>query len=79
MAQLEPVILGSARRHGVSDADILHAWRNPTDAWELDEGMTMLIGHDCATRLLEIGVVDGDAGTVIVHAMPARPKFHRKR
>jgi hypothetical protein len=74
----EPVIASSARRHGVDDEDMLHAYRNATDAWALDEGLVMLIGPDRSGALLEIGMVRGDDGTaVIVHAMKARRKFVR--
>jgi hypothetical protein len=74
----EPVIAPSARRHGVDDEDMLHAYQNATDAWALDEGLVMLIGPDRSGALLEIGVVRADDGTpVIVHAMKARPKFLR--
>lgn len=79
MAGSEPVVLPSARKHGIADADMLHAWRQPVDAWELDEGLTMLIGPDRAARLLEVGVADSQDGPVIVHAMTARPKFLRRR
>jgi len=71
----EPMILHSARRHGITGDNIAHAWRNPVSSWEMDEGMTMLIGPDRAARLLEVGVVDSDEGPVVVHAMPARSKF----
>lgn len=37
--------------------------------------MTMLIGGSTSGALLEIGVVEGADGSVIVHAMPAREKF----
>ena len=37
----------------------------------------MLIWPDTADRLLEIGVVSRNDRDVIVHAMPARPKFLR--
>ncbi|MGH2747169.1 MAG: hypothetical protein ACRDKB_04525 [Actinomycetota bacterium] len=75
----EPVIASSARRHGVDEEDMLHAYRNPIDAWALDEGLIMLVGADrSGSSLLEIGVVRADDGTpVIVHAMKARPKFLR--
>lgn len=75
----EPVIVSSARRHQVADSDMLHAWRNPIDAWELDEDLTMLIGPSHSAQMLEIGVVNSDEGAVIVHAMTARPKFLRRR
>jgi hypothetical protein len=74
----EPVIASSARRHGVDDEDMLHAYRNATDAWALDEGLVMLVGPDRSGALLEIGTVrSGDGTAVIVHAMKARPKFLR--
>ena len=73
----EPVIAPSARRHGVSDDTILHAFNNPIRAEDLDEGLTMLIGADHAGNLFEIGVVSSDQGPVIVHAMSARPEYRR--
>ncbi len=73
----EPVIADSARKHGVSDEDILHAYRNPIRVFELDEGFTMVIGANHAAIVFEIGVVDGIEAPVIVHAMRAREKFLR--
>lgn len=75
----EPVILSSARRHQITDSDILHAWRNPIDAWELDEDLTMPVGPNRSAQMLEIGVVNSEEGSVIVHAMTARPKFLKRR
>ncbi len=73
----QPVIAPSARKRGVGDDTILHAFNNPIRTEHLDEDMTMLIGPDHAGNLLEIGVVTSDDGPVIVHAMPARPKYLR--
>jgi hypothetical protein len=70
-----PIIAPSARRHGLSDEDILHAWRNPARDFDAGEGMTMLIGPARNADLLEIGIVDGGGGPVIVHAMKARAKY----
>ncbi len=56
---MDPVILHSARKHGVQDDDMLHAYRNPIRIFELGD-LTMLIGPDTATRLLEIGVATAD-------------------
>jgi hypothetical protein len=70
---MEPVIPASARQHGVSDDDMLHAYRNPTRVFTIDD-LTMLIGGDQTGRLLEIGIVTGDNVEFIVHAMLARPK-----
>jgi hypothetical protein len=72
-----PVIADSARKHGVSDDDILHAFNNPIRVEDLDEGLTMLVGPDHAGNLCEIGVVDSADGPILVHAMPARPKYLR--
>jgi len=76
---LEPLIAPSARRHGVHDDDMLHAYRNAIDAWVLEEGLVMLLGPNRAgSSVLEIGVVRAaDATPVIIHAMKARPKFLR--
>jgi hypothetical protein len=73
---VDPVILASARKHGVHDDDILHAYHHPIRVLQLDD-LTMLIGPDLSARLLEIGVAIGDGIDFIVHAMPARPKFIR--
>jgi hypothetical protein len=73
----EPVIARSARKHGVSDDAIVHAFNNPVRVEDLDEGLVMLVGPDHAGNLFEIGVVASGEGPVIVHAMPARPKYQR--
>ena len=73
---MDPVIVASARKHGIRDDDILHAFQHPIRALQLDD-LTMLIGPDMAARLLEIGVSTSDGIDFIVHAMPARPKFLR--
>ena len=71
---MDPVILESARKHQVSDDDMLHAYRNPIRVFDLGE-LTMLIGPDTAARLLEVGVSDAEGIEFVVHAMPARDKF----
>lgn len=73
---MDPVVLASARKHGIPDTDMLHAYRNPTRVFDLD-GLTMLVGADDSGRMLEIGVAVGDGVEFIVHAMPAREKFLR--
>jgi hypothetical protein len=70
-----PAIAPSALRHGVSEATIVHAFNNPIRTEDLAEGLTMLVGSDSAGNLYEIGVVSCDEGPVVVHAMPARPKY----
>ncbi len=73
---MDPVIVATARKHGVNDDDMLHAYRNPIRVFDLDD-LVMLIGADEAGRLLEIGVASGDGVEFIVHAMPARQRFLR--
>jgi hypothetical protein len=73
---VDPVILESARKHGILDDDMLHAYRHPIRVFDLDD-LTMLVGPDQAARLIEIGVGRGDGIEFIVHAMPAREKFLR--
>jgi hypothetical protein len=41
---VDPVVLRSARKHGIPGDDLLHAYRNPIRVFEFDE-LTMLIGH----------------------------------
>jgi hypothetical protein len=73
---VEPVVLASARKHGVSDDDMLHAYRHPTRVLQLDD-LIMLIGPSQTGQLLEVGVSRADGIDFIIHAMPARPKFTR--
>ena len=73
----QPRIVDSARKHGVSDETILHAFNNPILVEDLDERMTMFVGPDQAGNLYEVGVVSTDEGPVVVHAMRARPKYLR--
>ncbi|MFN8021451.1 MAG: hypothetical protein U0Q03_07985 [Acidimicrobiales bacterium] len=73
---MDSVVLASARKHGVADDDIIHAYHQPIRVLVLD-ALTMLIGPDLAGRLLEIGISTREGIDFIVHAMPARPKFVR--
>lgn len=73
---MDPVVVASARRHGISDTNVLHAYRNPIRIFDLDD-LTMLIGADEAGLLLEVGVATAEGVDFVVHAMPARPKFLR--
>lgn len=66
----------SARRHGVSDNDMLHAYRNHWAAFSTERPtVTMFIGPAQNGRPLEIGVVDDFNGEAFIHAMAARAKF----
>ncbi|WP_419856194.1 hypothetical protein [Candidatus Poriferisodalis sp.] len=73
-------ILDSARRHGISDADIHHAYRNAIGAFYLDNGSEMIVGADYSGRYLEValGYSDDDEAEAIFHAMPAREQYLRR-
>jgi hypothetical protein len=73
----DPIIAESARKHGVSDEDMLHAYAHPFRVFDLDEGFTMIIGPNRTAIIFEVGVVEGVNASVIVHAMRAREKFLR--
>ena len=69
-------IEASARKHDVRDDDMLHALRHHWRAFETDDpAVTMYIGPATNAAPLEIGVVNDEEGTAVIHAMPARPKF----
>ena len=72
-----PLILDSARKHGISDEDMLHAFRNPIDAFQLDNDLVMLVGPSRTAVLLEVGIVGGAPRVVIVHAMRVRQRYLR--
>jgi hypothetical protein len=73
---MDPVVLASARRHGIRDEDMFHTYRHPVRVFTVD-GLTMLIGGDSVGRLVEVGVVSAGDVDFIVHAMVAREKFLR--
>jgi hypothetical protein len=73
---VEPVILASARKHGITDEDMLHAYRNPIRVFDLAD-LTLVIGTSRAGEPLEIGVATAESIDFIVHAMSARPRFLR--
>jgi hypothetical protein len=69
-------IEASARKHGVTEDDMLHALRNHWRAFETDDpAVIMYIGPATNADPLEVGVVTDEEGTAVIHAMPARPKF----
>lgn len=71
---MNPVILAAARKHGVEDDDMLHAYRNPIRVFDLDD-LTMLVGPSESGALLEIGIAYAEGIDFIVHAMPARARY----
>lgn len=70
---------GPARRHGIEDADIVHAVENALAVEDADEDPDrwLAIGPDRAGNLLEVVVLVTDERQLAIHAMPMRPKFRR--
>ena len=76
LVAVELVIAASARKHGVSDEESA----TPTHIPFASSNSTRdsdVIGANQAAIIYEIGVVDGVAAPVVVHAMKARDKFLR--
>ncbi len=61
-------IAAGARKHGITDEDMLHAFRNPTRVEYHDDGFTMSRGADWAGNPLEVGFIEAGDGIVIIHA-----------
>jgi hypothetical protein len=72
---VEPIVADSALKHGLSREAILHPFRNPIRAYDLGDGFTMRAVPAPNANLLEVGVVGGTEGPVVVHAMRARRRF----
>ena len=74
-------IHSSARRHGVSDEDIVQAaewpqWIEPLDDVDDWPHRELRLGFDTRGRLLEIVVLVFESGNeLVIHAMPARTQF----
>ena len=66
----------SARKHGIDDDDMMHAYRNHWKAFATDDdAVAMYVGPSRTGVPLEVGVVVDEDGQAIVHAMVARSKF----
>ena len=55
-------------KHGLDEAEILHAYRNPVRVWDLGDGFAMVVGPNAAAIFLEVGYVEGDSAVVIVRS-----------
>ena len=72
-------IRGSARKHGITDAEIEHAWHHAMRLVEYEyhgQERLLVIGPDQHGRLLELVAVPADEPTRIIHADRLRPKFY---
>ena len=69
---------GSARKHGVTEDDALHAIANAISTVQQDADRVLFLGPDSAGRPLEVVVLfDEDAEPVVIHADVMRSKFRR--
>jgi hypothetical protein len=68
-------VLESAVKQEVPEEDILYAYRLALRSWEFAGGVVMLLGPARDGPLLEVGLVSGAGGDLIVHAMLARTRF----
>jgi uncharacterized DUF497 family protein len=72
-------IVQSARKHGVDDADIVHAYENAIRIVEYEyngEDRVLVIGSDRTGRLLELVAVPVGEPNRIIHADALRSKFY---
>jgi hypothetical protein len=66
----------SARRHGITDEDALHAIRNALVIEPQDDDVILYLGPTRTGALLEIATVRRtDAAQLVIHAMPMRAKY----
>ena len=72
-------VRASARKHGIDDADIEHAWVNAIRLVEFDyqgQDRLLVIGPDRHGRMLELVAVPAGEPTRIIHADRLRPVFY---
>lgn len=72
-------IADSARKHGIGDTSILHAWENAIKLAEFEydgQERLLLIGPDSSGNLLGLVAVPVTEPTRIIHADRLRPKFY---
>ncbi len=69
----------SGRKHGVADADMLHAIDQSVAAIDLDDERTLYLGPDHAANFVEVVVLssEGEDQPIVIHAMRMRPQFRR--
>lgn len=69
----------SSFKHGIVEADILHAFRNAVRLVEVEqygEERLIMIGPDRAGNWLELVAVPVEGADRIIHADRLRPKFY---
>lgn len=72
-------IAQSARKHGITDESIIHAWTNQIRYRVFEyrgQERMLVIGPDVNGALLELVAVPADGPTAIIHADRLRKKYH---
>lgn len=72
-------IRDSARKHGIVDGDIEHAWTHAMRYFEVEydgDVRLFVIGPDRHGHLLELVAVPSEAPDRVIHADRLRPKFY---
>lgn len=72
-------VTDSAFKHGIAEADILHAYANAVRLVEVEqygEDRLIVIGPDRAGNWLELVAVPADEADRIIHPDRLRPKFY---
>lgn len=70
----------SARKHGITDEDILHAIDHALAIEDIgeDPDRWLVLGPERAANMLEVVVLTtSDGGQLVIHAMPMRPIYER--
>ena len=71
-------IYPSARKHGVSDADIEHAVSHAMSIDDQEDDLRLYLGPARDANLVEVTtVVHADRVEMAIHAMRMRPKYRR--
>lgn len=74
MVEIHP----SARKHGISDGDILHAVKNALAIGDRADRRRLYLGPSRSGALLEVvAVLDADDSERVIHAMKMRAKYTR--
>ena len=72
------LIYPTARKHGISDADIKHAVSHAMSIDDRDNQTRLYLGAARNADLLEVAtIVRGHNTEVAIHAMKMRPKYRR--
>jgi uncharacterized DUF497 family protein len=69
----------SARKHGIADEDIAHAFDNAVRLVEFEtygEERLLVIGPDRGGQMLELIAMPASQPTRVIHADRLRPKFY---